>query len=152
MARKGKAAESAEQKPSAQVSVLINEKQLNVLLRHCKSTATQTGELTGSLREKIGYAVDKQGLHKKAFAELRRLDKMEPEQLLEYETHRKAYMDMAGITARMDAVGTLGLDGEDAPNGDDVGGRPANVESLADKRKRRAAEAGETEAEEAAVH
>lgn len=150
MARKGKTTESEKPKPSTQVSVLINEKQLNVLLKNCKSIGTQTAELTGSLREKIGYAVDKQGLHKKAFATIRQLDKMEPEKLLEYWTHLQAYMDMSGVKERMDSVGTLALDDADKPEGADVGGRPTNVESLADKRARRAREAEESE--EAAVH
>jgi hypothetical protein len=156
MARKAKNADSGESKVSTSVSVLINANQLNNLIKAGRSTAKQTAELTGSFREKIAYAKDKQCLHTKAFAHTRQMDKMEPEQLLEYWTHLLAYMDMAGIKERMDAVGTLGLDDGDAPAGADVGGRPANVESLAEKRKRRSAAAegeGEGQGEpETAVH
>lgn len=152
MARKAKKTTDSEQKTSTQVSILISAPQLNTLLKNCTSITKQTAELTGSLREKIGYAKEKQGLHSKAFSTLRQLDKMEPEKLLEYWTHLTAYMDMSGITERMESVGKLDLD-EEQPEGDDVGGRPANVESLADKRARRkAAEAaGDTETE-TAVH
>ena len=75
MARKSAAA--------AQIEILINAKQLNTLLGHNRRLAKQTAELTGELREKIAYAVDKMGLHKKAFATLKSIDKMEPEAALE---------------------------------------------------------------------
>lgn len=149
-------AETTEAAPRVGASVLINQRQLKALLNATKSIANQTSELVGSLREKIAYAVEKQGLHKKAFAEVRKLDKMEPEQALEYETHRAAYMDMLGITEKINAAARLPMGDEKATgtaSDDDVGGAPSNVARLPRRRSAAAEEtATEDERETEAVH
>ena len=124
----------------AQISILINANQLNGLLKHNRSIAKQTAELTGSLREKIAYACDKHGLHKGAFAILKQLDKKEPEAALELWTHLLAYLDMSGVKARMDSVTRLELDD------DEPGGKPSKVVRM--KRKPAEPETPELEAAE----
>lgn len=120
-------AKSKKDMASTRATVLINDKQLSSLLRQCTSIGKQTAELTGSLREKIGYAVEKHGLHKGAFADLRKYDKMEPEKLLEHWTTLLAYMDKAGITERMNSVIPMDLKKKDKEDG--VGGEPVELEA-----------------------
>lgn len=115
----------------AQISVLINASQLGALLKHARSTGKQVAELTGSHREKIAYAKDKHGLHTKAFAMVKALDRMESEAVLECMTHFEAYMEMSGIKARMESVTRLDLDSSEP------GGKPGKVALLAHKRKER---------------
>lgn len=107
--QKPAAAEPAE--PEKGVQRLINEKDLKALLRTCASFKNQTDELVGELREKIAFAVDKKHLDKKAFADLRRLDRMDDEDLARHWDTLLAYMDMAGVTKRIEAVLELPLEG-----------------------------------------
>jgi hypothetical protein len=112
-----------------QISVLINEAQLNSLLKHGRSTSKQVAELTGSHREKIAYAKDKHGLHTGAFAIIKRWDRKEPEALLEEYTHLQAYLDLSGIREKMESVARLDIgEGE-------AGGKPAKVALLSQRRK-----------------
>jgi hypothetical protein len=110
-----------------QISVLINEAQLNSLLKHGRSTSKQVAELTGSHREKIAYAKDKHGLHTGAFAIIKRWDRKESEVLLEEYTHLQAYLDLSGIREKMESVTRLDI-------GDDAG-KPAKVALLSQRRK-----------------
>ncbi len=115
----------------AQVSVLINANQLTSLLKANRSISKQTAELTGSLREKIAYAKEKQGLHPKAFAIIKQIDKMEPEAALEMWTHLEAYLDMSGMKKKMDSVMRMDL-GDEGPGGE-------AVDLASHRRKRKAA-------------
>jgi hypothetical protein len=112
-----------------QIPVLINEAQLNSLLKHGRSTSKQVAELTGSHREKIAYAKDKHGLHTGAFAIIKRWDRMEPEALAEEYTHVQTYLDLSGIREKMESVLRLDL------GGDEAGGKPGKVALLLARRK-----------------
>lgn len=125
----------------AQVSVLINEKQLTGLLKQNRSTAKQTAELTGKLREEIAYAKEKHGLHTGAFAVVKRLDRMEPEAALEFMTHLEAYIDLSGIKKKMDSVMRMDLGDEDQ-----VGGVGGEAVDLAQHRRRRRKASEESQA------
>lgn len=121
-----------------QISVLINEAQLNSLLKHSRSTGKQVSELTGSHREKIAYAKDKHGLHTGAFAIIKRWDRKEPEALLEEYTHLQAYLDMSGIRERMESVTRLDIDDPREP-----AGKPGKVALLSERRKEAEQQAAE---------
>lgn len=112
--------ESAKPTHAAQ---LIGASALKGLLRAKKATQAEVDETLGSYRSKLAYAVEKQHLHKKAYATLVQMDRMEPEKLAEYFDTLQAYMDMAGITKRIESVGRLPLadsrDGEDDDNTDE---------------------------------
>lgn len=96
---------------------LISQNDLRNLLKQCAGLKDDLDETTGILREKIAYAVDKKNLHKKAFAELRKLNKMEAEKLADYWDTLQAYMEMAGLMERMESVARLPL--EDGKKGGD---------------------------------
>ena len=85
--------------------VLINEKNLNGLLRTCKLLEKQGASITGDLREKIGYAKEKQGLDSKAFAMLRKFDKMEAEAAARLWDTLGVYMTMSGVMEKIESVG-----------------------------------------------
>lgn len=120
---------------AVQAAVIINQNQLTKLLSARRSTSKQVDELNGSYRSKLATAVEKNNLHKKAYATLVTLDKMEPEQALEYWTHLIAYMDLAGITEKIDSVAKLPLQEKPEGGEGDVGGEPPT--SLAERRKQR---------------
>lgn len=113
-------------------SILIPPKKLGDLLKACRSIGEQTGELTGSLREKIGYAKEKQGLHTGAFAVIRRLDKMEAERGAEFMFHLNDMLEKAGLRERFEAVERLPMETKD-----EAGGEPSKVSNLAKKRAER---------------
>lgn len=92
---------------------LPSQNDVRNLLKQCKGLKDDLDETTGLIREKIGYMVDKKNLNKKAFAELRKLDKMGAEKLADYWDTLMAYMDMAGLMEKMASVTRLPLgDGE----------------------------------------
>lgn len=88
---------------------LISQNDLKNLLRSIKSLEGDKDESVGMIREKIGYAVEKKNLHKKAFATCRQLDKMEPEKLADYFDNLLAYMDLLGLDERIKSVQRLPL-------------------------------------------
>lgn len=91
------------------VGNMISQNDLKNLLRRCTTDANQIGTINGTLRERIADAVEKKHLDKKAFALLRRLDKMENEDLATFWDNFLAYMDMAGLNERIESVGKLPL-------------------------------------------
>lgn len=98
---------------------LISQNNLRNLLKQCAGLKEDLDYTTGILREKIAYAVDKQNLNKRAFAELRKLNKMEAERLADYWDTLQAYMEMAGLMERMESVARLPLeDGKKTEDGD----------------------------------
>lgn len=110
----------AKAKPKKIVRQLTPEKDLQNLLRQCKGHEKNIAEYVGSLREKIGNAVEKKHLHKGAFATIRKLDKMEPEQVAAWLDHFNHYLDVSGIQKRADDAPALDLEGEkDEGEGDE---------------------------------
>lgn len=128
-------AKKDSQGTAAQASVLISGGKLKDLLASKRKTAKKMDELNAGYRAELAIAVEKSNLHKKAYATLVMLDKMEPEAALEYWIHLSAYMDLAGISEKIDSVAKLPLAEEEKG---DVGGKPSKVSSLAKKRAERA--------------
>lgn len=93
------------------------QKQIKDLLRDTANFKAEADAATGSLREKIAYAVKNQHLHAKAFAEVRKCSKMSPEKLAEYLDHLEHYMEVSGNYARANAVQQLPLEEPDSPAG-----------------------------------
>lgn len=130
MARKPKGqAPKADAPPPAQVTYEMTSKDaLTKLLRGIKSLEKQGLEISGSLREKIAYAVEKQHLHKGVFALIRQLDRKEAEQLALWKATFDHYWEASGLQER--AESTPGLDLEDEQK-EDAGAEPsANVRQL----------------------
>jgi len=141
----------SDSQPSAEVEqaeVLINDKQLVKLLKEGESISSQVGAITGALREKIGYAKEKANLHTGAFSMVRRLwkKKKSPEKLAEEYRTFLAYMEKSGLNEIINGVSRLPMGDEEADADGDVGGKPAKVSSLAERRAARDQET-ETEAE-----
>lgn len=133
MAKKPK--EPTKKKPTAPAPApaitrqLTNEKDLNTLLKRCESHRKQTAELTGELAGLIAIAVEKKFLHKKAFATIRVLSRMEPPKLREWLDHFDHYLEATGLQERAESAPGLPLDasdGEDADDGEKAG-EPENV-------------------------
>ncbi len=83
---------------------LISQNDLRNLVRTCKGLKDDLDETTGIIREKIAYAVEKKNLNKRAFSELRKLDKMEAEKLADYWDTLLAYMEMGGLMERIESI------------------------------------------------
>ncbi len=122
---KSKAKSKTKTKPAvaaktvSDVHKLTNAKVLTGLLRRNAEAATKTASINGSLREDIAYAVEHNYLHKGAFAILKKFDRMEDVKLAELWPTLLAYMDMTGVTKKIEAVERLPLgdqtDGEAEP-------------------------------------
>lgn len=103
--------------PKKIVRQLTPEKDINTLLKQCRSAGKQTAEINGSLREKIAYAKDKKHLHPKAFSVIRMLDKMEPEDLSAWWDHFQHYFTISGLEERAESAPGLELEeGESSGN------------------------------------
>lgn len=107
MARKPKT------EPKKIVRQLTPEGDLVKLLKACKGHEKNIAEYVGSLREKIGYAVEKKHLHKKAFGWIRQLDKMESEDVAALLDHFNHYLDVSGIQKRADDAPALDLEAKE---------------------------------------
>lgn len=111
------------------VRQLTPENKLNNLLKSARSCAKQVNEITGSHREKIANAVEKDHLHKGAFAWIKALDKKEPEEIAAWLDHFNHYLDVSGIQKRADDAPNLGLEDDDTgePDEDKESRRPRLV-------------------------
>lgn len=106
-------AKKAKPEPAKIVRQVIAEKDLNTLLKRCRSAKNEMDEINGGLREKIAYAKEKSHLHTGAFGTIRKLDRMEPEALAEWLDHFNHMLDVSGLQARAEQVQALDLeDGE----------------------------------------
>lgn len=103
--------------------VLISAQALKSLLKADDNLKGKIDELTGELREEIGNAVEKKHLHKKAYATLKAISRIKSnEELSNYWHTLLAYMDMAGVMARIDSVSELPLDGEEPEDEEETAG------------------------------
>jgi len=87
----------------------IGEKKLKQLITTARRTYKETRKASGELGEAISAAIEHDHLHRKAFAFIKAADRMEPEALAEYWHTLQLYMDMAGLTERVDSVPALKL-------------------------------------------
>lgn len=119
-------APAAPKSPNKAQVTRISEGKLQTLLRTCASLKKQGETLNGSLREKIGYAVEHDYLNKEVFALIRRLDRKEPEALAIFLDDLEHYIEASGLGDRADAVQNLNLEGgaNPGPKKDKTGGNP----------------------------
>lgn len=132
-------AEDTRQAKPSETTLLIGEKNLRKLLRDDAGIKSQVDELVGTLREKIGHAVDKQHLNKKVYALLKPWYRMSEDQLADYWPVFLFYMEASGLMAKIDEATEgrlpLGDDAEDSnvtrlqPRGG--GARPAGTTAAA---------------------
>lgn len=101
---------------------LTGEKKLIALLRAAQSTTKDVASLTGTMREKIGYAKEHDHLHPGAFALIRRLYRMEPPALNSFMTHFDHYFVASGLQERADSAPSMGFGpGEDGKEQEEKG-------------------------------
>lgn len=83
---------------------VITDGQLTTLLKTVNSYEKQGGELSGALREKIAYSVEKQYLHKGAFSILRKFHKMDLEDAALLWDMLGIYMEKSGLMDELKGV------------------------------------------------
>lgn len=105
---------AAEVGAAGQARKAISKQALNGLMRSCANFKADADSATGSMREKIAYAVEHNHLNKQVFALIRRLDKLEPEKLLTFLEDLELYLDFSGLNDRADSVGKLPLEAKPA--------------------------------------
>jgi hypothetical protein len=81
------------------------------LLIELREIETRKDRIVGSLRERIGDAVKNDHLHKGVFAWIRKLDKMEAEDLVVWLDTLEAYLDGSGLMDRAETVQELPMGG-----------------------------------------
>lgn len=129
MAARKKGASSApkasdEKKTPTQIVGQINQKKLRSLMADCRSAYKDSREINGEIGAKIKDAVENENLHKKAFATIRSLDRMEPEKLADFLDTFEYYLDISGLKDRAAKVMKMDFDddgqGEGAPKSGSV--------------------------------
>lgn len=101
--------------------VCISSRHLKQLLKDDDDYKGKIDGLAGELRETISNAAQKRNLHKKAYADLKKMHRMESnEKLAEYWHNLLAMMQMAGIMARIDSVLALPLEDDEAENAEEL--------------------------------
>lgn len=98
------------------ITTLIDEKKLNKLLDADNGYKEEISDVVGTLREKIGNAVENDHLHKGAYADLKKFDRIKTaEKLSEHFLTLLAYMKMRGLFERINSVQRLDLDEPEQP-------------------------------------
>jgi hypothetical protein len=95
---------ATEQAKPSEVMKVISEKRLKSLLSKARAASADVSSINGTLREEIGVAVEKHGLHKKVFSTIRALDRLEPEKLREWLDTFEHYVDISGLAKRAEDV------------------------------------------------
>jgi len=114
---KGKAKKADEpadnQVKSSQVIKSISANDLKSLLKHKRQAQDFAAETNGSLGEKIAAAVENKNLHRKAFSECAKIDRMiikkGVEAAAEYYDVLQHYLDISGLMAKIEGVQRLPL-------------------------------------------
>lgn len=112
---KKKAADKAPPEPAPEPerpytsARMISQNDLRNLIKSIKIIEGDKDEASELISKKIKDAATKKNLDKKAFALIRRFDKMENEKLAAFWDNLEAYMDMAGLYERIESVGKLPL-------------------------------------------
>jgi hypothetical protein len=89
---------------------IISTRKLKKLLKECRIAADDAHEINSSIGGKISDAAKNDYLHKKAFADLRKADKMTPEKLNDWWTTLKHYMRESGLEERASSAPRLSLE------------------------------------------
>jgi hypothetical protein len=104
---------ATEQAKPSEVMKVVSEKRLKSLLSKARAASADVASINGTLREEIGVAVEKHGLHKKVFSTIRALDKLEPEKLREWFDTFQHYWDISGLAKRSESVEPMQFDPAD---------------------------------------
>ena len=104
-----------------QAEGMTSAKKLNALLSDARKAYKEQRSISGELGAAIKEAAERDHLHKKAFATVRALDRMEPENLADFFAHFDYYCDASGLRKRAGAVMRMPLD-----DGKEVGEQPPN--------------------------
>lgn len=162
-AKGGRPSDGAPPVKGSEVTRVTGASTLKSLLKECAGHKADVDEIVGSLREKIAYAVQHKHLDKRAFAELRKLDKMasdKPEKASDYWHTLVRYMELTGVMAKIEAVGRLPLGDDDGPaprgevDGEDEAGeaeQPQGIQPAETEQPQGETQEADSEAEEAAA-
>lgn len=123
-AKDGGAEQSATEKAKDGKAIqLITERQLKKLLKNAEDMKEAVDGLVGSHREEVKNAIEKQHLHKGAFADVKRLSKIKSNEALAMHWDTLlAYMEMSGLMKRIESVQSLPLDDDKADEAAGEGG------------------------------
>lgn len=100
-------------KKSEPVYQLPPEKKLTSLLALGRRTYKQVQSLSGEFGQAVANAAEHHHVHRKAFAVIRQLDRMENEKLAEFKAHFDDYYVKAGLQEREDSVELLPMEDDD---------------------------------------
>ncbi len=104
MAKKAKAKASKSKAAATDTPTDDRKKTSAAKLRDLRTAGraaqNDISEIAGGLGSTIKEAVEKNHLHRKAFAVIKAGDKMEPEKLAEYLYHLDYYLEASGLRAR----------------------------------------------------
>lgn len=92
-----------------QKASLIGVAALNKLLSRDAAMKVEVDSIVGTMREQIANAVEKQHLHKRAFATLKSINRMSAEKAADYWDTLCAYVDMSCVGEKIKSVGHLPL-------------------------------------------
>lgn len=113
MARRGQASDGEGQKVKpSEVLQAISAAKLRSLLKDGRATQADIQEIAGTFGNAVKSAVENHHLHRKAFAHIRALDRMEPEKLADYMAHFEHMYEISGLRERAESAQRL-------PMGDD---------------------------------
>lgn len=82
----------------------IGRTKLQELLKECRAAQNDIDTARGEMGNSIAQATEEYHLNKKAFALIRKLDKMEPEKLRSFMDDFEAYFVMAGLLKRRESA------------------------------------------------
>ncbi len=104
---------------------MTSARKLNSLLADARKAYKEQRSISGELGAAIKEAAEHDHLHKKAFATVRSLDRMEPEKLADFFAHFDYYCEATGLRKRAGSVMRMALD--DGKEVGEQGGRTDNV-------------------------
>ena len=123
-------------RPKKTSANLTPEKDLKALMRAAQRNDVETDALNSLLRDKIADAVANKCLHRKAFSDARKLDKMEAEDLNAFFLHFDHYCEVFGLRTRAESAPALEMP-EPEPESD-----RDNVSQIGRGRRRELADVG----------
>lgn len=125
------AAEGAPPKPLNEGGVgMTPKKKLLTLLASARAAYAEQRSISGEIGAATKEAAEHDHLHKKAFATIKGLDRMEPEKLADFFAHFDYYCEATGLRKRAGAVMRMPLgddDGKATGETGDAKGRAGNV-------------------------
>lgn len=122
-AGKAAAAAAVAKVKASEVRVVISGAKLKGLMIELAELETRKDRSVGAIRGRIADAVKNDHLHKGVFAWIRKLDKMEPEELAVWLDTFEAYLDGSGVMERAESVPGLPIEEPVKPAKDRSGGR-----------------------------